>query len=368
MTPLTMMRWDWDDNPRTGGDAGCGCGAAAGVLLVESLEELGPEIMFEGALAAYTGSNFELRLFYAIPRRAAETSYIEYTSTGADPAEYSLETYGFEGLMQVYSSWTDSFLRAAIHLTGSWENRRSVDYRGLGYPVPYPWHESAMVSVSCEVPVIPLIEIFGKWLVIPSVGIRGECLAYNRAQEHWPTGIFDDKDSVSRGGGMAGLVFEAPWFSGKADYLRLKPEFYSPFAALSYEPNTEGVRFSSRLLLPYDYTAFSFFYKRLWELDVPRPDAEEECISFFGASLDIDHPGGIGGGIGWLDKGIWRSGTVLHHDEYRRALSLSARYRFGKGSYFQLQYQKVRSSMTDRWYTTWKSETDLYSAYFTLVF
>ncbi|MGD1048934.1 MAG: TlpA disulfide reductase family protein, partial [Candidatus Krumholzibacteriaceae bacterium] len=90
MTPLTLMRWDWDDSPRIGGDTGCGCGgAAAGTLLVESLEELGPDLTFEGALVTYGGANLEARLFYAMPRRALETSYVAYRSGAADRAMYS---------------------------------------------------------------------------------------------------------------------------------------------------------------------------------------------------------------------------------------------------------------------------------------
>lgn len=367
MTPLTLMRWDWDDNPRTGGDAGCGCGAAAGVLLLESLEELGPDLTFEGGIAGFTGKGFETRLFYAIPRRPREVSYQEQRATGADPADYSLEIYGFESRLSRHDGRTGSAWELGIHLVGSWENKRSVDFKGLGYAVPYPWYESYLMTLTGNIPVLR------------GVDLRGEWIAANRAESHGMDvipGIYNER--LKGKGGIGGIAFDwAPRFTLNCDYLYLDDDFYSSFSALSYEPNTEGVRLSSRLLipelrllsmtlLPGDISAVSLFYKRLREIDTDG-GAEKGRISYFGASIDFDHPSGVGWSIGWLDLGNWRGGDIAGHDDYRRVLAIDGRYRFSKASYIQAQYQWIDSEMNTPGVKL-ESRTFLYSVYFVTVF
>ncbi len=357
MTPLTLMRWDWDDNPRIGGDAGCGCGAAAGMLLVESLEELGPELVFEGGIAAYRGSNTEARIFYAIPKRAEEVAYREVRSTGADPARYSLEIYGFDGRLQKYDSRTGQFWKAGLHVIGTWENRRSVDFAKLGYASPYPWFGSLVISMSGEVPVARYVRLIGEGIV------------YNESRETFPEQLDMLNEGVKKsGGGNAGVLFEkSQRFTVRADYVHLGPDFNSPFSALSYEANKRGFRFSSQLPLPGDVSIVSLFYKRLWEIETGSPDAEKEKASVFGASVDVDLKSGLGGGIGWLDRGTWREGDLMGFDEVRRAIVLSARYRFDKLTYMQLQYQFINHDKTVSGGNL-DSETAIYSAYFAAIF
>jgi hypothetical protein len=345
MTPLTLMRWDWDDNPRTGGDAGCGCGAAAGVLLVESLEELGPELVFEGGLAAYSGSSMEARLFYAIPKRPREIRL------PGDTLQYSLEIYGLEWRWQQYDSRTGSFRKAGLHFLGSRQNPRSAE-------IPAKIHyESFLLAMSCEIPLVRYVTLHGEWIAV------------NRTDEHRPEYLYTPADLEKEGsGGIAGVTFEtSPRFHVKCDYMRLDREFFSPFAAISYVPNMEGVRASSRLLLPGDVSAVSVFYKRLREIELPSPDAEAEQTSYFGAAFDVDLENGAGASIGWLDKGTWRDGAVLPVDQYRRVLAVNTRYRFGKNTYAQLEYQRVMSGETED-AEELESTANLYSVYFTTIF
>lgn len=354
MTPLTLMRWDWDDNPRTGGEAGCGCGDAAGVLLVESLEELGPDLTFEGGVCTYRSADYETRLFYAIPRRARVISKNEVRSTGAEPAHYSLEIYGFDGRWQRFDARTGLFWRLGVSAVGSWENPRSVDFPGLGYAVPDPWYDSYIITVNAEVPIVRLL------------AARGEIVAANRARSHGlRDAVGQDDVTLNGGGGIGGIVFSwEPRVTVACDYMRLEPNFYSPFAALSYEGNSDGVRLSSRLVGPHDIVAVSLFYKRLREVEVPYPEAERERFSLWGATIDMDLPSGFGCSVGWMDRGRWRNDDVYYLDEYRHSLSVTSRYLFRRGTYLQAQFQHITNSISYG-ENTEESRASLYSLYFT---
>lgn len=337
MTPLTLMRWDWEDNPRIGGNAGCGCAAAAGVLLVESLEELGPDLVFEGGVASYRRSNWEARAFYAIPRRARETTYLEVRSTGAERARYSLEIFGFESLWRRFDERTESSWKAGVHLVGSWEDRRTVDFDALGYNLiaPDPWHSSTTVSADCAVPIVRSLDLEAEWIL------------WNEADDH-AANCCDTIPATKGKGGKVGIVFErSPGWNVRCDYLYLNHDFYSPFSALSYQPNREGVRFSARVPVRGEIASASLFYKRLRELETPERGADKEIDSVFGASLDLELPGGLGGSLGWLDNGTWRTGEVEAHDDIRKALIVEARYRFDKRSLLQIQYQRVDGKAVD---------------------
>ncbi|NIM20549.1 MAG: redoxin domain-containing protein [Candidatus Latescibacteria bacterium] len=354
MTPLTLMRWDWDDNPRVGGNASCGCGATAGILLVKSLEELNPELTFEGGITFYRSPNIETRAFYAIPRRATETTYLEVRSTGAERADYSLEIYGFESLWKKFDSRTGSSWKAGLHLVGSWENRHSVDFIRLGYPVVYPWNESILITATWNVPIVRSVDLRGEWIV------------WNQAKSHgFGVSCCDDLLKVEGRGGIAGVVFERlPVWRFRADYLYLTANFYSPFAALSYEPDREGVRFSTDIPVFRDVAVVSLFYKRLRELEVLVTGADREKASLLGASIDVELPNGLGGGVGWLDHGKWRKGSVSPFDEVRKALVVTTRYGLNKNSSVQLQYQRIDGRIT---WSDQDSEslTNLFSVYLT---
>lgn len=356
MTPLTLMRWDWDDNPRVGGDAGCGCGAAAGALLVESLEELGPELTFEGAMLSYGRSGVEARAFYGIPRRALETAYSSYRSGAGEHARYSLELYGFETRWQRLDGRTGSFWKAGVHVLGTAEDERSVDFPALGYYFPDPWESTWIVSAAAEAPLVRYARL------------RGELAAWKWREEGIASGedvLSDSRDGLAAEGG---IVIEKPdAFDIRLDYLRLDPNFVSPFAALSYESNTEGLRASARVETPGGIVTLSLFHKRLRELEVPAAGAERERIAISGASVDFKIAESMGADLGWLEKSARRGGTVSPSHEYRRAIAAGLHYDFGRIGVLRAQYQRVGVSGASLEYGT-EGETDLYSLYTTAYF
>jgi peroxiredoxin len=358
MTPLTLMRWDWDDNPRVGGDTGCGCGgAAAGALLVESLEELGPDLVFEGALATYGHASVEARLFYAIPRRSVETSYNAYRYSGTERARYSQEMAGFEGRWQRLDGRTGSFWKAGVHAITTFENKRSVDFAGLGDSSTDPWVSTWTVSVTGEAPLLR------------HVRLRGEFVGWNRTDER---GVLTEDGLMDAahegGGGVGGIAIEKSQGLGALiDYVRLAPDFYAPMAALSYESNTEGLRASARMPLGGDIASLSLFHKRLREIDAPLSGMERKQISISGASLDVDCGGILGVGLGWLEKRSQREGSIAPSDSYRRGIAASVHRDLGKAGVVRLQYERisVESSGSD---IETKSGADMYSLYSSLKF
>ncbi len=359
MTPLTLMRWDWDDNPRIGGDAGCGCGgAAAGVLLLESLEELGPVLTFEGAHATYSAADFEARVFYAIPRRELETDYGAYRYGGEERAQYSQEIAGAELRWQRLDERTGSFWRAAAHAIASFENKNSVDFVGLGYYAADPWIQTRTLSFTAEAPIVRYARL------------RGEIIAWNDTKEK---GILNQSleyvDEFHRGsGGFGGIVIEKPL--GPAvlvDYLRLSRGYATPYAALSYEENTEGLRTSARVPLFDDRVSIDLFYKRLREADLAPSETDRAQISLAGASLDLVLRGGFGAELGWLESKRWRDGTGSPLDERRRGIVAELRREFEKIGALRLRYERVdNDAITSSGEA--ESKTDMYSLYSSIEF
>ncbi len=362
MTPLTLMRWDWRDNPRIGGDAGCGCGAAAAVLLIESLERLGPDLTFEGAQAVYAGSHYEFRAFYAMPKRARDTRYIEYRSTG-ESARYALELYGAEARLQRFDKRTGRHQRVALHFLWTRENDRSVDFAALGYPVTPPWDESRTLSLSCELPILSFASLEGEWLLLNRGDVHGDLLGVS------------EEYRGDNGSGTAGMTVEyGDLFEASCDYVRTDPGFFSPFAALSYEENKEGVRTAATIFPAGETVALSLFYKRARDAEDQVIDAEEqpldpqrEQLSFFGASIDLELESGLGGSMGYLDLGRWRDGDYKPLDETRKTFIASCRYRFVSNAYAEIRYERIESESNESG-DILDSETNLYSFYLTAGF
>lgn len=145
------------------------------------------------------------------------------------------------------------------------------------------------------------------------------------------------------GGGLGGIAIEkSPRLGLAVDYVRLTPDFYTPFAALSYESNAEGVRASGRAPLFRDRILLSLFYKRLREADIPDDGLGRKESWLAGASLDFDLKGGFGAGLGWLDRKTWHSDVDYSFDTYRRGIVANIRRDFGRAGVLGLRYERIR--------------------------
>lgn len=334
MTPLTMTRWDWNDNPRTGGDAGCGCGATAGILIVRSLEELGPDLTLEGATAGWSSGEFETRTFYAMPRRARDTPATVWLYGGEEPAAYSLEIYGFHGQWRRYDRRTGGSWSAGVHLLGHREDAGSIDPVELGY-APLPAYEGEILTATARIPLLRSLSLEGEW--IARCAATGRNLGPGR----------DERADLDGSGGIAGIVAgDGGPMEWRLEYLRLGEGFYSPFAAISYEAGRHGARGSAVVRLPGGWSALSLFHKHLREIDPPAPGADREEIVFTGVTIDVDHPAGPGGSLSWLDRGESRGGGTLGYDDSRRTMTAGLRYRFGKRAWIEGLYQLTDAERT----------------------
>jgi hypothetical protein len=356
MTPLTLMRWDWDDSPRTGSNAGCGCSAGAGTLLAEGLDDLAPELTFEGVLGWASAAGFEVRSLYALPRRARRTSNSSYRLAGEPRARYALEFYGFEARWQRFDRRTGGMWRAAVHAAGTSEDSRSVDFVSLGYPAGDPWTENWIVTATGEFPLVHFVHL------------RGEVVGWNRTKTHVPAVPDGSMDTELRGnGGVMGIVAQkSADLNVKFDYLRLDPGYHATFAALSYAADNEGVRASAQLPLPGDRGVVSLFYKRL-RADQPPATAERQQSALAGVAADLDLVEGLGAGAGWIDDDVWRNGIVQPVDRRRHALTASVHYDFRKTGTVLLEYQRThqRERVADR---PLVSTADLYTVQVTASF
>ena len=332
------------------------------MLLIESLERLGPDLTFEGANALYTGSFYELRAFYAMPKRARMTKYAEYRLTGRS-ARYALELYGAEAKLQRLDSRTGRHQRVGFHFIGTRENERSVDFSSLGYPVAPPWDESSTLSISWELPLLSFAYLRGEWLL------------FNKGEIH---GSMVDEKTEFDGDGGSGVAGIAASYGDlvelSCDYLRTDPDFFSPFAALSYEENKEGVRGEATIYPSGETAALSFFYKRSRETEDPIPagddpviDPQREQLSLFGASIDAEWPNGLGVSLGYIDAGRWRTGDYEPFDETRKTYVGSFRYRLVSNAYVELRSERIESERNEGGRLL-DSETSLYSLYLTATF
>jgi len=374
MTPLTMMRWDWDDNPRVGGDGGCTvCGGAAGAMTFMSLEELGPDLVFEGGRGAYSGGRFELELFYAIPRRVRDTSPYEAQYGGIEPACYSLEAYGLDARWRRPDDRTGSAWKAGLHLAGTREDESSFDAERI-YGFAFPSYDSYILSATAEVPLLSWLKARGEWV------ISNQAEGKNIRSVNTP---YAEELTLKGKGGMGGLVMDGLRdLSVKCDYIYLGEEFYSPFMALSYIPGTEGIRVSSEFGIPVDRlmprvfsaagvrsAGISVFYKKLREVEPPASGMEKKEISFTGFMLEAGFTGGFGASAGYLDRGNWREKEVGGYDAYRKVYSATLSYSVNPRSSILAQYQRIdtfdNSVMADQ---DSESKADIYSVYGTFRF
>jgi len=334
LTPLTLMRWDWNDNPRIGGDAGCGCGASAGVLLMESLEELGPSLRFEGAVARSSAMDFSAKLFYGIPVRPLRTTYRKYRLTGEGFAPYSLEIAGGSVQWSKYISSFGELFKVGLNAVRTWEDENSVDFEALGYSSAIPWNVATLASLYFSVPFLP------------SVSFQGEHVFYNRHRLYMPAGMSDESHRATDAHAGTYGVFINPGreLNARVDYMRVDRTFYSPFSAISYEPNREGIRVSFRALTLGDAVALSLFLKRLREIQNEHPELPAEKTNVAGCAVDVELANGFGGSVGWMEKSTFRRCPFYYEFSDRVTLALAFRYRFNNSSYIQLQYQRVNFS------------------------
>jgi len=216
-TPLTLMRWDLKDDPEGGGGvcAVCGGPGVAGAILGETLEELGPEITFEGLKVRISPNEaLELQTYLARPSITGET--------------YPVITFGLRAAVRRYLAHAGSFLNIGFVALRSQDDHKTL--RDGSEPLGRVF-ENNVYGLTWDIPLNRWLGIEGEWVVTSSEG-------HNLA-DPWSPGW----DMEGRGGRFV-LSFRPTkrWLLDLA-YLYLSPNWDSYFRGLSYNANRRGVRF-----------------------------------------------------------------------------------------------------------------------------
>jgi len=264
-TPLTLMRWDMEDNPEAGGTSGCACPSEGGAITSESLEELGPDLTFEGGkVNANIGDNIDVVALLARPRIAEEgKTYRQYL-------------YGSNIKFRSYHKPSTSFRWLGITAISINDDETSISEP---LKIPYEPIRNRIYSVDFNLPISPPPpfskgkghERSGKGGIL---SLKGEFAlsekippAFNKGGE----GEFSEseEDEIARGyATILGISLKYPnQMLTKASYLRMNPKYESFYNALSYTSNRHGLRISSNYEIVKDKLSIWVFYKRLRELE-----------------------------------------------------------------------------------------------------
>jgi hypothetical protein len=253
------MRWDVEDTPEGGGESGCACPGAGGAITAESLEELGPELIFEGVkLNAAAGEHIDLVALFARSRSAKEgQSYRQYT-------------YGTRAKALIYHRPSTSFRWVGMTYIFSKDDKSSITF------ALYRPSQNRILSLDCNLPIGRNFVLRGEWALTES-----------------DEDLLSQADKMDRGYGIIGTmeVRYSTQAATRLSYLRMSSKYKSLYNALSYNSNREGFRVSSNYQISKGKFSLWAFYKRLRELE-PAAEAKGSDLleSFstlsFGVSTD----------------------------------------------------------------------------------
>jgi hypothetical protein len=225
-TSLSLMRWDVKDDPE-GGGVGCpvcpGTAGVGGAILGETLEELGPELTFEGLkVDVSAGESFGFHTFLARPRMAGD--------------DYQILTFGGRASLAKYLRRTSSFLDLAVMAVRSEEDTKPTEGAGRIGGIPF---ENSVYGISWKIPLLRGLSLDGEW---------------TRTKSHDDDPLTGSPRTRKGRGGIGSINLDIRRkLRFETSYIHLSPNWDSYFRALSYNPDREGMRirveFDNRPLL-----------------------------------------------------------------------------------------------------------------------
>jgi peroxiredoxin len=235
LSPLTLERWDLDDLPPIGGGSGgvsCGCGGGALGLQQKSLEILGPNYTFEGAVAAVRTSDWLARAWIAIPR--FESSGLSYESVSSEEIRYRRIVYGGS---------VDLGHAGAVDATFGLP-------RPLGLRVGALWLEDDKRTLGLPGGYLPVERDERVGFVLGTLGPWQGVSADAEFAELRSNDPFDAHGRAFRGGLRGERRLDRLVLWGRAHRIQTDPGFDPYYRALTYEENREGWRgaFGARIL------------------------------------------------------------------------------------------------------------------------
>ena len=222
LTPLTLQRWDFADNPPQAGSGGAGgcaaCGAAGRGVSLGALDDLGPAITFEGArLAGAPRPWLAVEVLYARPLRARDYG---------DPDGLQFRQDLLAGRAEL----------SADLLPGG----RST--LGVSYVAAEDDRASAAYPPMAVNPEIRRNAVWSVDLVTPlpaGLSLKAE------AARSWNVERYasEAEDGASDGAYIAELDFAREGYPHAAvAWLSLGDEYAAAYGALTYRPGGEGLR------------------------------------------------------------------------------------------------------------------------------
>jgi len=250
-TPLTLMRWDLEDNPEAGGTSGCACPSESGAITSESLEELGSDLTFEGGkINTGIGDYMNVVALVARPRIAAEgETYRQYLyGTNIKFLSYHKPSTSFRWLGVTAISINDDEMSVAEPLQILYNPIRNRIYS---------------VDFNLPISLLPPFSKGGKGGILL---LKGE---FALSETNWNLLSESEENEISQGyATILGMSIKYPHrMLMKASYLRMNPKYESFYNALSYTSNRHGFRISSNYEIVKDKLSIWVFYKRLRELE-----------------------------------------------------------------------------------------------------
>jgi hypothetical protein len=235
--PLSLMRWDLRDDPEGGGGACAVCPGTPGVagsILGETLEELGPDLTFEGFRAGLSpGEAFSLDGFL--------------TRSDIEDMNYPVLTFGGKAALTSYVERAASFLSLALLAVRSEEDGKAFEGQDGFRPEPF---RNTVLGLTCTVPVTRWLTVEGEWV---------------RTKTHHMEDRPREMDGI---GGIIGLNLKpARTVSLEVSYIYLSPHWESYFRALSYSPDRRGMRL--RCEITGRRLVIGLFAKYLTTIDAP---------------------------------------------------------------------------------------------------
>lgn len=236
LTPLTLMWWDAEDSPQGGGAAGCGtCPGSGGAITAERLEELAPDMTFEGVkLKTAAGEHGDLLAFLARSRSAQEDQW------------YRQRLLGARARWLVYHRPSASFGWLGLTCVSDKDDKSSVGY------APYAPGSNTVLDLDLRFPVGKGLLFKGEW-------------AHTETDENL---LSQGDDALQGFGAIATVEVRYPSRAlTRLSYQRISPQYRSLYDALSYSANREGFRISSDCEVLRGKCSLWGFYKRLGELE-----------------------------------------------------------------------------------------------------
>ncbi len=353
-SPLSLMRWDIEDNPRTGGrTSSCACAGSAGAYLLQSLEELGPDLTFEGLDLSWGFQSLAtVRAFYAVPRTAHGVSYaaLEPGSETLLDFRYRRDLYGIRADFSPWYAAGTPRPGVSFHSIVARDDEESASLPLAGYE----WLVSATNG-----------QVYGGRITLPVGHTFSVEAEFDRTRTD--DDVRQASDDIRYGKGFLGTVEADPaaWLSASAACLYTSDDFVSAYSALSYVPNRRGARLSLNFHL--DRLGVDLFAKYLEPVE---PDSLEStvistlvlenelAVGVWGA---VPLVSGIEAGAGW----VMERGT---YDAYRAGgVYVPEELGFGRGltrgkHIFTAQVERIldRKSHVDLLYqyTKYSDETD----------